>query len=113
MNVDLTAVFFNELGAWTDLARVLLLIGIILVIAWIMLGLLIPMLRKQLQHTDGPERHKRPETRGRVFRSATVVVISLITVMLALSEMASSPPSPTAAAAMTCWSISALPTVKT
>lgn len=89
--MDLTAVFLNELGAWTDLSRTLLRIGIILVIAWIMLGLsrkLIPMLRKQLQkHTDDPEQHKRLETLGRVFRYVTAVVITLITVMLVLSEL--------------------------
>ncbi|ODU13350.1 MAG: mechanosensitive ion channel protein MscS [Thiobacillus sp. SCN 64-35] len=89
--MDLTNIFFNEFGAWTDLSRALLRIGVILVIAWTILGLsrkLIPMLRKQLQkHTDDPEQHKRLETLGRVFRYIAAVVIALITVMLALSEL--------------------------
>jgi small conductance mechanosensitive channel len=89
--VDLTTVFFNELGAWTGLSWKLLRIGIILAIAWTMLGLsrkLIPMLRKQLQkHTNDPEQHKRLETLGCVFRYIAAVVISLITVMLLLSEL--------------------------
>jgi small conductance mechanosensitive channel len=84
-------VFFNELGAWTGLSWKLLRIGIILAIAWTMLGLsrkLIPMLRKQLQkHTNDPEQHKRLETLGCVFRYIAAVVISLITVMLVLSEL--------------------------
>jgi small conductance mechanosensitive channel len=84
-------VFSNELGAWTGLSWKLLRIGIILAIAWTMLGLsrkLIPMLRKQLQkHTNDPEQHKRLETLGCVFRYIAAVVISLITVMLVLSEL--------------------------
>jgi small conductance mechanosensitive channel len=84
-------VFFNELAAWTGLSWKLLRIGIILAIAWTMLGLsrkLIPMLRKQLQkHTNDPEQHKRLETLGCVFRYIAAVVISLITVMLLLSEL--------------------------
>ena len=81
--MDLTAVFFNELGAWTDLSRTLLRIGLILVIAWVMLALsrrVIPMLRKQLQkHTHDPEQHKRLETLGRVLRYIAAVVITLYT----------------------------------
>lgn len=89
--MDLTAAFLNEFGAWTDLSRALLRIGVILVIAWIMLGLsrkLIPMLRKQLQkHTSDPEQHKRLETLGRVLRYIAAVVITLVAVMLVLSEL--------------------------
>lgn len=89
--MDLTAVFLNELGAWTDLSRTLLRIGLILVIAWVMLALsrrVIPMLRKQLQkHTQDPEQHKRLETLGRVLRYIAAVVITLVAVMLVLSEL--------------------------
>jgi small conductance mechanosensitive channel len=89
--MDLSTMFVNEFGAWSELSHTLLRIGTILVIAWIMLGLsrkLIPLLRKQLQkHTDDPEQHKRLETLGRVFRYVTAVVITLITVMLVLSEL--------------------------
>lgn len=89
--MDLTALFVNELGLWTDLSRMLLRIGIILIIAWILLGLsrrLIPMLRKQLQkRTDDPEQHKRLATLGRVLRYVAAVFISLLTVMLVLSEL--------------------------
>ena len=89
--MDLTAFNLNQSGIWSELTMTLLRIGVILVIAWIMLGLsrkLIPMLRKQLQkHTNDPEQHKRLETLGRVFRYIAAVVISLITVMLVLSEL--------------------------
>lgn len=89
--MDLNAQFVDQLGAWSGLSQTLLRIGVILVIAWIMLGLsrkLIPMLRKQLQkHTDDPEQHKRLETLGRVFRYIAAVVIDLVTVMLVLSEL--------------------------
>lgn len=89
--MDLTTTFFNGLGAWSEQSQSLLRIGIILAIAWIMLGLtrkLIPMLRRQLQkHTDDPEQHKRLETLGRVLRYVAGVVITLITVMLVLSEL--------------------------
>lgn len=89
--MDLTAIFFNEFGAWSELSRTLIRIGIILVIAWVMLALsrrLIPLLRKQLQkHTDDPEQHKRLQTLGRVLRYIAAVVITLITVMLVLSEL--------------------------
>ena len=89
--MDMTALSLNEPGIWSEMTWTLLRIGVILVIAWIMLGLsrkLIPMLRKQLQkHTQDPEQHKRLETLGRVFRYIAAVVISLITVMLVLSEL--------------------------
>ena len=89
--MDLTALYLNEPGIWSEMTWTLLRIGVILVIAWIMLGLsrkLIPMLRKQLQkHTQDPEQHKRLETLGRVLRYIAAVVISLITVMLVLSEL--------------------------
>jgi small conductance mechanosensitive channel len=91
VNVDLTAVLFNEFGAWTDLSLTLLRIGLILVIARVMLALsrrVIPMLRKQLQkHTQDPEQHKRLETLGRVLRYIAAVVITLVAVMLVLSEL--------------------------
>ncbi len=89
--MDLTAMFFDELGTRSELSRTLLRIGIVLVIAWVMLALsrmLIPLLREQLQaRTDDPEQHKRLATLGRVFRYVAAVVISLITVMLVLSEL--------------------------
>jgi small conductance mechanosensitive channel len=89
--MDLNALFVDQLGAWSALSQTLLRIGLILVIAWIMLALsrrLIPMLRKQLQRrTHDPEQHKRLETLGRVFRYIAAVVITLITVMLVLSEL--------------------------
>ena len=89
--MDLSAMFFNALGTWSELSQTLLRIGIILAIAWVMLALsrrLIPMLRKQLQkHTDDPEQHKRLETLGRVLRYIAAVVITLIAVMLVLSEL--------------------------
>jgi small-conductance mechanosensitive channel len=89
--MDLKAIFFNELGAWSGLSLTLLRIGIILVVAWVMLALsrkLIPMLRMELQkRTDDPEQHKRLETLGRVFRYATAVIITLISGMLVLSEI--------------------------
>lgn len=89
--MDMTALYLNEPGIWNELIRTLLRIGVILIIAWIMLGLsrkLIPMLRTQLQkHTHDPEQHKRLETLGRVLRYIAAVVISLITVMLVLSEL--------------------------
>lgn len=89
--MDLAALFTNETGTWSVVSQTLLRIGIILVIAWVMLGLsrrLIPMLRKQLQkHTHDPEQHKRLETLGRVLRYIAAVVITLITVMLVLSEL--------------------------
>jgi small conductance mechanosensitive channel len=89
--MDMTALYLNEPGALSELIMTLLRIGLILVIAWIMLWLsrkLIPMLRKQLQkHNGDPEQHKRLETLGRVFRYIAAVVISLITVMLVLSEL--------------------------
>jgi small conductance mechanosensitive channel len=89
--MDLTALYLNEAGIWSEMTWTLLRIGVILVIAWIMLGLsrkLIPMLRKQLQkHTQDPEQHKRLETLGRVLRYIAAVVITLIAVMLVLSEL--------------------------
>ncbi|MBU2642944.1 MAG: mechanosensitive ion channel [Thiobacillus sp.] len=89
--MDLNALLLNDLGVWSELSRTLLRIALILVIAWVMLALssrVIPMLRKQLQkHTHDPEQHKRLETLGRVLRYIAAVVISLVTVMLVLSEL--------------------------
>jgi small conductance mechanosensitive channel len=89
--MDIATLFFNELGAWSELSRTLLRIGIILTLAWAMLALsrrLIPILRKQLQkRTDDPEQHKRLETLGRVLRYATSVIITLIAGMLVLAEL--------------------------
>jgi small conductance mechanosensitive channel len=89
--MDIATLFFNELGAWSELSRTLLRIGIILTLAWAMLALsrrLIPILRKQLQkRTDDPEQHKRLETLGRVLRYATAVIITLIAGMLVLAEL--------------------------
>lgn len=89
--MDLNALLLNDLGVWSELSRTLLRIALILVIAWVMLALssrVIPMLRKQLQKlTHDPEQHKRLETLGRVLRYIAAVVISLVTVMLVLSEL--------------------------
>lgn len=89
--MDMAALFANELGAWSGLSQTLLRIVLILVIAWVMLALsrrTIPLMRKQLQRrTHDPEQHKRLETLGRVLRYVAAVVITLITVMLVLSEL--------------------------
>lgn len=89
--MDSLTVLLKDLGHWSELARVLIRIGVILVISWTMLSLsrrLIPMLRRQLQkQTDDPEQLNRLETLGRVFRYAAAVVITLVTGMLVLSEL--------------------------
>lgn len=89
--MDSLTVLLRDLGHWSELARVLIRIGVILAISWAMLSLsrrLIPMLRRQLQKkTDDPEQFNRLETLGRVFRYAAAVVITLVTGMLVLSEL--------------------------
>lgn len=89
--MDFLTVILKDFGEWRELARVLIRIGVILVIAWGMLTLsrrLIPMLRIQLQkHTDDPEQQKRLETLGRVSRYTAAVIITLITGMLVLTEL--------------------------
>jgi small conductance mechanosensitive channel len=88
--MDILSVILKDIGDWSELARQLIRIGIILVIAWVMLSLsrrLISILRIQLQkHTDNPEQLNRLNTLGRVFRYAIAVIITLITGMLLLSE---------------------------
>jgi len=89
--MDMLDVILKDIGEWQSLLRSVIRIGIILGIAWVMLSLsrkLIPVLHEQMQkRTDDPEQHKRLETLGRVFRYAVAVVITLITGMLALSEL--------------------------
>jgi moderate conductance mechanosensitive channel len=81
----------QNMEIWNVLARTLLRIGVIVLIAWLLLTLsrkLIPMLRQQLQkHTADPEQHKRLDTLGRVIRYAVAVIITLIASMLVLTEI--------------------------
>ena len=57
--MDTFNTLLKEISYWSEVARIPIRIGIILVISWIMLSLsqkLIPVLRKQLQErTDDPE----------------------------------------------------------
>jgi len=89
--MDTFNTLLKEISYWSEVARIPIRIGIILVISWIMLSLsqkLIPVLRKQLQErTDDPEQLKRLETLGRVFRYIAAVLITLISGMLVLAEL--------------------------
>ena len=89
--MDTFNTLLKEISYWSEVARIPIRIGIILVISWIMLSLsqkLIPVLRKQLQErTDDPEQLKRLGTLGRVFRYIAAVLITLISGMLVLAEL--------------------------
>ena len=89
--MDTFNTLLKEISYWSEVARIPIRIGIILVISWIMLSLsqkLIPLLRKQLQErTDDPEQLKRLGTLGRVFRYIAAVLITLISGMLVLAEL--------------------------
>ncbi len=66
-------------------------IGLILVAAWILTGLLQRAIRgfrlRLAARMDDPEARKRAETIGRVFRYLVAVVISLVAGMLVLGEL--------------------------
>jgi small conductance mechanosensitive channel len=85
----------NELGAflgeWRDPATTLLHVVIILGLTWLALRVarkLVTRLRTHMQRDlDDSERIKRLDTLERVFRYVATVVISLIGIMLMLSEL--------------------------
>ncbi|MHB0925117.1 MAG: mechanosensitive ion channel family protein [Gallionellaceae bacterium] len=79
--------FLNHLPFSKELLRVI----VILILAWLLMGIsrkLIRMFRNYMNsRADSAEEIRRIETLARVFRHTTIVVISLVAGMLALSEL--------------------------
>ena len=79
--------FLNHLPFSKELLRVI----VILILAWLLMGIsrkLIRMFRNYMNsRADSAEEIRRIETLARVFHHTTIVVISLVAGMLALSEM--------------------------
>ncbi len=79
--------FLNHLPFSKELLRVI----VILILAWFLMGIsrkLIRMFRNYMNsRADSVEEIRRIETLARVFRHTTIVVISLVAGMLALSEL--------------------------
>jgi small-conductance mechanosensitive channel len=88
---DVTGAITQWIGEFDALARTGLRIAAILVAAWIVtiiLGRLVRGVRERVSaRMDDPEFTKRTETLARVGRYLTSVVVSLITVMLVLTEL--------------------------
>ena len=81
----------KTIAEWLHLPQELLRIIIILLLAWLLMGLsrkLIRLFRNYMSaRAETAEETKRIETLARVFRHTATVVISLVAGMLALSEM--------------------------
>ena len=81
----------KTIAEWLHLPQELLRIIIILLLAWLLMGLsrkLIRLFRNYMSaRAETVEETKRIETLARVFRYTATVVISLVAGMLALSEM--------------------------
>ena len=81
----------KTIAEWLHLPQELLRIIIILLLAWLLMGLsrkLIRLFRNYMSaRAETAEETKRIETLARVFRYTATVVISLVAGMLALSEM--------------------------
>jgi len=79
--------FLNHLPFSKELLRII----VILILAWLLMGIsrkLIRMFRNYMNsRADSAEEIRRIETLARVFRHTTIVVISLVAGMLALSEL--------------------------
>lgn len=79
--------FLNYLPFSKELLRII----VILILAWLLMGIsrkLIRMFRNYMNsRADSAEEIRRIETVARVFRHTTIVVISLVAGMLALSEL--------------------------
>lgn len=79
--------FLNHLPFSKELLRVI----VILILAWLLMGIsrkLIRIFRNYMNsRADSAEEIRRIETLARVFRHTTIVVISLVAGMLALSEL--------------------------
>ena len=79
--------FLNHLPFSKELLRVI----VILILAWLLMGIsrkLIRMFRNYMNsRADSAKEIRRIETLARVFRHTTIVVISLVAGMLALSEL--------------------------
>ncbi len=86
--VDLTTAWWAGLGG---AATVALRITLILIAAWVLIGVLQRAIRSMRQRIasrlDDREAAKRAETLGRVFRYLVAVVVSLIAGMLVLGEL--------------------------
>ena len=86
--VDLAAAWWAGLGG---AATVALRITLILIAAWVLIGVLQRTIRSMRQRIasrlDDREAAKRAETLGRVFRYLVAVVVSLIAGMLVLGEL--------------------------
>jgi small conductance mechanosensitive channel len=80
-----------HLGAWNVYALTAFRVFMIVVVAWILIGVLQRLIRefrvRLAARMDDPEARKRAETLGRVFRYIVAVVISLIAIMLVLAEV--------------------------
>ncbi len=91
MSFDSINELWAFLGEWRDSATTLLHVVIILALTWLALRVsrkLVTRLRTHMQQDlDDSERIKRLDTLERVFRYVATVVISLIGIMLVLSEL--------------------------
>ena len=82
---------FLDVTQWSPATHTLVRIALILIVAWIAIGVLqraIRLFRQRIAaRLDDREAIKRAETLGRVFRYVVAVVVSLIAGMMVLSEV--------------------------
>src|SRR3569832_946612 len=91
MPTDYLNTAIGYLGEWRELVVTALHVLLILGLSWLVLCVArkaVARLRWQMQHDDDdPERIKRLNTQEQVFRYIILVVVTLVTAMLVLSEV--------------------------
>lgn len=91
MPTDYLNTAIGYLGEWRELVVTALHVLLILALSWLVLCVArkaVARLRRHMQHdVDDPERIKRLNTLEQVFRYIILVVVTLVTAMLVLSEV--------------------------